>query len=114
MFSYIFMKMLENRPERYDTGINFLSGGHATKIRKRIVQNFVQPQMKLLDIGCGTGLLIEDAAKAGAKATGIDVSAGMLKIAQKRIENSGLQDKISINNVGVVEMDTLLLKTVLT
>lgn len=33
------MKILESRPERYDTGINFLSGGHATKIRKRIEKN---------------------------------------------------------------------------
>ncbi len=30
MFSYVFMKILESRPERYDAGINFLSGGHAT------------------------------------------------------------------------------------
>ncbi len=36
MFSYIFMKVLEKRPERYDTGINILSGGHAEKIRKQI------------------------------------------------------------------------------
>ncbi len=107
MFSYIFMKILESRPERYDAGINFLSGGHAAKIRKQIVQEFVKPGMNVLDIGCGTGLLIEDAAKAGAEVKGIDISEGMLKVAQKRIEKSGLQDKISIYNVGVVEIDTL-------
>jgi len=101
------MKILESRPERYDAGINFLSGGHATKIRKQIVRNFVKPDKKVLDIGCGTGLLIEDAAKAGADVKGIDISVGMLKVAQKRIEKSGLQDKISVYNVGVVEMDTL-------
>ncbi len=101
------MKILESRPERYDTGINFLSGGHATKIRKQIVSDFVKPEMKILDIGCGTGLFIEDAAKSGAEATGIDISAGMLKVAQKRIEKSGVQDKISVYNAGVVEIDTL-------
>lgn len=101
------MKILESRPERYDAGINFLSGGHATKIRKQIVKDFVRPNMKVLDIGCGTGLLIEDAAKAGAEVKGIDISEGMLKVAQKRIEKSGLQDKISVFNAGVVEMDTL-------
>jgi len=107
MFSYIFMKILESRPERYDSGINFLSGGHAVKIRKQIVKNFVKPGMKVLDIGCGTGLLIEEAAKAGAEVTGIDISAGMLEVAQKRIEKSGLQNKISVCNIGVVEIDTL-------
>ncbi len=107
MFSYIFMKILESRPERYDTGINFLSGGHASKIRKQIVRNFVKPGIKVLDIGCGTGLLMEYAAKAGAEIKGIDTSRGMLKIAQKRIDRSELQDKISIYNIGVVEIDTL-------
>ena len=101
------MKILESRPERYDTGINFLSGGHASKIRKQIVKNFVKPDMKVLDIGCGTGLLIEAAAIAGVEVKGIDISVGMLKVAQKRIEKSGLQDKISVYNVGIVEMDTL-------
>ena len=78
MFSYIFMKILEKRPERYDTGINILSGGHAKKIRKQIVQNYVKPGMEILDIGCGTGSLIIDAAKAGARTTGVDISTGML------------------------------------
>jgi len=107
MFSYIFMKILESRPERYDAGINFLSGGHAAKIRSQIVREFVKPGMNVLDIGCGTGMLIAEAAKAGAIVKGIDISEGMLKVAQKRIEKSGSQDKISIYNAGVVEIDTL-------
>ena len=101
------MKILESRPERYDTGINFLSGGHAIKIKKKIVKDYVKPGMQILDIGCGTGSLIEYAAKTGATAKGIDISKGMLDIAQKRIMKSGLQNKISIYNVGVVEIDTL-------
>jgi len=89
MFSYVFMKILERRPERYDTGINILSGGHARKIRKRIVRNFVKPDMDLLDIGCGTGSLLMDAAIAGANATGVDISKGMLAVARKRIVKNG-------------------------
>jgi len=101
------MKILESRPERYDTGINFLSGGHASKLRKKIVRDFVKPGMKILDIGCGTGLLLESAAKAGAIAKGIDISEGMLEVARKRISKSGLQDKISVYNAGAVEADAL-------
>ena len=33
MFSYIFMKILESRPWRYDKGIHILSAGHAKKIK---------------------------------------------------------------------------------
>jgi len=107
MFSYVFMKMLENRPERYDTGINILSLGHAKKIRRQIVQLHVKPRMKILDIGCGTGSLIIAAAKAGAITTGVDISTGMLAVARKRIAHSGMQDRITLLNAGAVEIHTL-------
>jgi len=48
-----------------------------------------------------------DAAKAGARTTGVDISAGMLEVAQKRAANNGMQDRISLYNVGVVEIDSL-------
>jgi len=106
MFSYIFMKILEKRPERYDTGINILSGGHAKKIRKQIVQTYVKPGIEVLDIGCGTGSLVMDVSKAGASATGLDISIGMLAVAQKRIASNGMQDRIQLYNAGVVEIDS--------
>ena len=107
MFSYIFMKILEKRPERYNMGINILSGGHAEKIRKQIVHTYVEPGMEILDIGCGTGSLLIDAAKAGANATGLDISKGMLAVAQKGIANNGVKDRITLHNAGVVEIDSL-------
>ena len=110
MFSYIFMKILESRPSRYDLGINILSGGHAGRIRKQIVQTYIKPGMKILDIGCGTGSLIIDAAKSGANATGLDISKAMLAVAQKRIDSSGLPDKIALHHAGVAELDRLFEK----
>jgi ubiquinone/menaquinone biosynthesis C-methylase UbiE/NAD-dependent dihydropyrimidine dehydrogenase PreA subunit len=107
MFSYIFMKILEKRPERYDMGINILSGGHSKKIKKQIIQNFVKPGMEILDIGCGTGSLIIDAAKVDARITGVDISEGMLAVAQKRITNNGLEERITLYNAGAVEIDSL-------
>jgi ubiquinone/menaquinone biosynthesis C-methylase UbiE/NAD-dependent dihydropyrimidine dehydrogenase PreA subunit len=107
MFSYIFMKILEKRPELYDTGIKILSAGHAQKMRKQIVKSFVKSHMDILDIGCGTGSLLIDAAKLGANATGIDISNDMLTIAKRRIVDNGLKDKIALHNVGVVEIDSL-------
>ncbi|NOY86994.1 MAG: methyltransferase domain-containing protein [Deltaproteobacteria bacterium] len=107
MFSYVFMKILENRPERYDKGINILSLGHAKKIRREIVQLHVKPRMEILDIGCGTGSLIIDAAKAGAITTGVDISTGMLAVARKQIANSGMQDRITLHNAGAAEIGSI-------
>jgi ubiquinone/menaquinone biosynthesis C-methylase UbiE/NAD-dependent dihydropyrimidine dehydrogenase PreA subunit len=107
MFSYIFMKILESRPSRYDLGINILSGGHAGRIKKQIIQTHIKPGMKILDIGCGTGSLIIDAAKSGASATGVDISKEMLEVARKRIDGYALADKITLHHAGVVELDRL-------
>jgi ubiquinone/menaquinone biosynthesis C-methylase UbiE/NAD-dependent dihydropyrimidine dehydrogenase PreA subunit len=104
------MKILEKRPERYDAGINILSGGHSKKIKKQIVQNYVEPGMEILDIGCGTGSLAIDAAKAGAGIKGVDISKGMLAVAQKRIADNGMENRITLYHAGVVEIDSLFEK----
>jgi len=42
---------------------------------------------KILDIGCGTGLLSAKLAKRGGKVTAVDLSADMLQVAAKRAES---------------------------
>lgn len=37
---------------------------------------------RVLDVGCGGGLLPESLARAGARVTGIDLAAGMIKVAR--------------------------------
>ncbi len=107
MFSYIFMKILESRPERYDRGINVVSGGHAFKVKDYIVKRHVKKDIKMLDVGCGTGALAIESARAGADVTGIDISEGMLSIAKKKIDNSSLKNSIKLYRAGVVEMDNM-------
>ncbi len=46
--------------------------------------------LKLLDIGCGGGLLSEPCARMGAKVTGIDAGEKNVKIAQLHAEEQGL------------------------
>ena len=48
------------------------------------------PELTLLDIGCGGGLLAEPMAKLGAKVTGIDASEKNIKVASLHAEKSGL------------------------
>jgi ubiquinone/menaquinone biosynthesis C-methylase UbiE/NAD-dependent dihydropyrimidine dehydrogenase PreA subunit len=107
MFSYIFMKILESRPHRYDWGIDFLTKGQAGKIKEHIVTNFVLSGMAILDVGCGTGDLAVRAARTGAFVTGVDISEGMLAVAQERVKKNGLGNQVVLHHAGVVEIDSL-------
>jgi ubiquinone/menaquinone biosynthesis C-methylase UbiE len=107
MFSYIFMKILESRPRRYDRGINIISAGHAKKIKNEIVSNWIRPGIKVLDVGCGTGELVANAARAGADVAGIDISEEMLREARKRFEASALKGRADLYHAGVTELDEL-------
>jgi len=105
MCSYVFMKLLEMRPEKYDAGI----GRHARKIKREIIRRYVKPGMTLLDIGCGTGELLEGALKAGASVTGIDISPSMLAVARARLAEYPDQKRVCLHHVpsGVVDMERL-------
>ena len=46
--------------------------------------------IKILDIGCGGGLLSEPLSKLGAKVVGIDASEKNIKIAKTHAKRSGL------------------------
>ena len=58
--------------------------------------------LKILDIGCGGGLLSEPMARLGASVTGIDVSEKNIKIATAHLLKSGLD--VDYKNITVEEL----------
>jgi cyclopropane-fatty-acyl-phospholipid synthase len=57
----------------------------------------LHPGERLLDIGCGWGaLVIHAAARYGAHALGITLSEAQAKMARKRIRDSGIEDRCSV------------------
>ena len=50
------------------------------------------PGTRLLDVGCGSGLTLELAARRGAVPSGLDISPGLLGIARARLPAADLRD----------------------
>ena len=72
----------------YDRWLAFITGGRDTVVRAAALR-FIQPNDRLLDVGCGTGTLAVAAAQRGARIVGIDRSRAMLRLAREKAAHVG-------------------------
>jgi len=107
MFSYLYMKILESSPERYDRGISMASLGAADRSRERMVKD-LGPDDRVADLGTGTGALAFLAAEKGATVTGLDASAGMLAVAERKRAAHPAGDRVRFVQASVGQMDEVL------
>jgi ubiquinone/menaquinone biosynthesis C-methylase UbiE len=84
MSSFVWMKVLESAPGRYDRGIRRLSRGRIDDLYRRIADRVAAPGRSVLDIGCGTGGVSLACAARGAEVSAIDRDAGMLEVARAK------------------------------
>jgi len=103
--SYVFMKVLESAPRRYDLGIRLLSLGRISRVHREMAERGVSDGKRALDIGCGTGSLAIACARRGAQVTGIDISPHMLDIARRKVEQAELADSITLLQMSAIELD---------
>jgi ubiquinone/menaquinone biosynthesis C-methylase UbiE len=82
--SYVYMKVLESTPQRYDRGIRILSRGAIDGVYQRLAELVAKPRSRVLDVGCGTGNVALACAARGADVVGIDSNAGMLEVARAK------------------------------
>ncbi|MGD8622128.1 MAG: class I SAM-dependent methyltransferase, partial [Anaerolineales bacterium] len=95
-----FMRWLETRPADYDRGIRILTLGKLEPLQRQMVDEYIQEDWDVLEIGCGTGALTVMLAESGANVTAIDRSKPMLEQARIRI-----QDHESLSEIELVHMD---------
>ena len=74
-----------------------LAAAQTNKFRHICTKIGLKPGMKLLDIGCGWGgLLLHAAQNYGVTGEGITLSRNQLALAQERIREAGLQDRLTV------------------
>ena len=60
---------------------------------------------RILEVGCGSGNLSTYHALRGARAVGVDVSAGMLELARRRAEVNGVSDRVELIAQPIEDLD---------
>ena len=105
MSTYVYMKVLESAPERYDRGIDRLSGGTIAGIYERVAGCVAAPGRQVLDVGCGTGGVALACAARGARVVGIDVNAGMLDVARGKAARRDPAPEIEWIELGAMELE---------
>ena len=95
----VFMKWLETRPEDYDRGIRLLTLGRIQHVKRKIANEYASKEMRILEIGCGTGTLTVMMANRGAAVTAIDASPRMLAAAEKKVDEAGVDERVSLRQM---------------
>jgi ribosomal protein L11 methyltransferase len=87
-----------------DPGMAFGTGLHpTTHMCLELLEQRVQPGMRVLDVGTGSGILALAAAKLGAASVqALDVSSVAVEAAQANVRANGLDERISVR-LGSIE-----------
>lgn len=83
-------------PILIDPGMAFGTGTHpTTQLSLQLLEEYVQPGDRVLDVGCGSGILSIAAVKLGASAAyGVDMDATALNSARENVVRNGVEEQV--------------------
>ncbi len=90
-------------PIRINPGMAFGTGTHpTTQLCLEFLEEFVQPGLTVMDIGCGSGILSAAAVKLGARRVlAVDIDPASVKSTQENCELNGVSKFVSIDKGSV-------------
>jgi len=101
----------------YDNFIGHLKYDHIRENPRHIrikndLKNIIKEGMKVLDLGCGTGITTKYIAELGAKVTGIDISPKLIEFARENSNHENIEyliHDITDFNLGKKTFDAICL-----
>jgi ubiquinone/menaquinone biosynthesis C-methylase UbiE/ferredoxin len=103
--AFVLMRIFEEAPRRFDRWMNILTLGNLQEVREEIKTKLIHPNAAVLEIGCGTGSLLEMLAHKGARVTGIDTAQGMIDEAQRRIEQGRFLGETGVKKLHALQLE---------
>ncbi len=103
--AFVLMKIFEEAPRRFDRWMNILTLGRLQQVRDQIANELVHSSATVLEIGCGTGSLLQILARRGAQVTGIDSAPGMIEEAQRSITEAGLSGSAEVKKLHALQIE---------
>ncbi len=93
---------LEDLPDTYADWRRSILGRITDALEEHLLLDRIGPArgMRILDVGCGDGVLATRLAQAGARVTGIDASADMIATARRRATAAGVEVDLVEGNAG--------------
>lgn len=81
-----------------DPGMAFGTGTHPTTVLSiRLLEKYLLPEMRVVDVGCGSGILSIVAAKLGAKKVlALDLDPVAVKNAKENVQQNHVQDVVHV------------------
>lgn len=90
-------RMFDRISPTYDRMNRIFSMGIDQRWRRRTIDLLLsEPVDHVLDVATGTADLAIMAARRGVRVTGVDISEGMLTGGRKKVEQAGLQDRVTL------------------
>jgi len=103
--AFVLMKIFEEAPRRFDRWMNILTLGRLQQVRDQIANTLVRPNSTVLEIGCGTGSLLQMLSRRCGRVTGIDSAPGMIEEAQQRLSEAGLSDRTEVKKLHALQIE---------
>jgi ubiquinone/menaquinone biosynthesis C-methylase UbiE len=103
MSTYVYMRILESAPHRYDLGIRLLSLGRVDALYDAVAAATIGDDTNpcILELGCGTGNLTARLLARGATVTAIDQDPEMLAVAREKL---GGEPQLMLQEMAAVEI----------